>query len=125
MNDQRRSKRFDLKLPVEVIRPHHSPAHLVGETCNISSNGVLFKTDHPIEVGESLEYYVTLPTAPSPNERLRLRCVGKVIRTLSPSLRSHSAGHPSPDADPGHVLAVTMERYEFMRQRVAAKATAV
>ena len=118
MNDQRRSKRFDLKLPVEVIRPHHSPAHLVGETCNISSNGVLFKTDHPIEVGESLEYYVTLPTAPSPNERLRLRCVGKVIRTLS-------AGHPSPDLDPGHVLAVTMERYEFMRQRVAAKATAV
>ena len=118
MNDQRRSKRFDLKLPVEVIRPHHSPAHLVGETCNISSNGVLFKTDHPIEVGESLEYYVTLPTAPSPNERLRLRCVGKVIRTLS-----HSLGHPDPD--PGHVLAVTMERYEFMRQRVAAKATAV
>ena len=120
MNDQRRSKRFALKLPVEVIRPHHSPAHLVGETCNISSNGVLFRTDHPIEVGESLEYYVTLPTAPSPNERLRLRCVGKVIRILS-----HSPGHPSPDLDPGHVLAVTMERYEFMRQRVAAKATAV
>ncbi len=117
MNDQRRSKRFDLKLPVEVIRPHHSPAHLVGETCNISSNGVLFKTDHPIEVGESLEYYVTLPTAPSPNERLRLRCVGKVIRTLDP--QSH-AFHSS-----DHVLAVTMERYEFMRQRVAAKATAV
>ena len=118
MNDQRRSKRFDLKLPVEVIRPHHAPALLVRETCNISANGVLFMTDHPIEVGESLEYYVTLPTAPSPNERLRLRCVGKVIRTLS-------ASHPSPEPDPGHVLAVTMERYEFMRQRVAAKATAV
>jgi hypothetical protein len=117
VNDQRRSKRFDLKLPVEVIRPHHSPAHLIGETCNISSNGVLFKTDHPIEMGESLEYYVTLPTAPSPNERLRLRCVGKVVR---------STDHPeSIDHAPNHVLAVTMERYEFMRQRVAAKATAV
>jgi hypothetical protein len=99
---------------VEVIRPHHSPAHLVGETCNISSNGVLFKTDHPIDVGESLEYYVTLPTAPAPNERLRLRCVGKVVR-----ITDHEA-HPA-----DHVLAVTMERYEFMRQRVAAKATAV
>ena len=116
MNDQRRSKRFDLKLPVEVIRPHHSPAHLVGETCNISSNGVLFKTDHPIDVGESLEYYVTLPTAPSPNERLRLRCVGKVVR-----LSAAEAAAMAPD----HVLAVTMERYEFMRQRVAAKATTV
>ncbi len=115
MNDQRRSKRFDLKLPVEVIRPHHSPAHLVGETCNISSNGVLFKTDHPIDLGESLEYYVTLPTAPSPNERLRLRCVGKVVRVMG------EAHNPAPD----HIFAVTMERYEFMRQRVAAKATAV
>ena len=115
MNDQRRSKRFDLKLPVEVIRPHHSPAHLVGETCNISSNGVLFKTDHPIDLGESLEYYVTLPTAPSPTERLRLRCVGKVVRVLPDSAE--------PVSD--HTLAVTMERYEFMRQRVAAKATAV
>ena len=115
MNDQRRSKRFDLKLPVEVIRPHHSPAHLVGETCNISSNGVLFKTDHPIDLGESLEYYVTLPTAPSPTERLRLRCVGKVVHVLN----------DSHDTSPDHVLAVTMERYEFMRQRVAAKATAV
>ncbi len=115
MNDQRRSKRFDLKLPVEVIRPHHSPAHLVGETCNISSNGVVFKTDHPIDLGESLEYYVTLPTAPSPNERLRLRCVGKVVRVLSQT--------QEPTSD--HVFAVTMERYEFMRQRVAAKATAV
>lgn len=115
MNDQRRSKRFDLKLPVEVIRPHHAPAHLLGETCNISSNGVLFKTDHPIDVGESLEYYVTLPTAPSPNERLRLRCVGKVVRVLA----------EAPESAPDHVLAVTMERYEFMRQRVAAKATTV
>jgi hypothetical protein len=114
VNDQRRSKRFDLRLPVEVIRPHHSPAHLVGETCNISSNGVLFKTDHPIDIGESLEYYVTLPTAPSPNERLRLRCVGKVVRVTD----GENAA-PSPD----HTLAVTMERYEFMRQRVAAKAT--
>lgn len=115
MNDQRRSKRFDLKLPVEVIRPHHSPAHLVGETCNISSSGVLFKTDHPIDLGESLEYYVTLPTAPSPTERLRLRCVGKVVRVLS---EAH-------EAPPAHVFAVTMERYEFMRQRVAAKAMTV
>ena len=115
MNDQRRSKRFDLKLPLEVIRPHHSPAHLVGETCNISSNGVLFKTDHPIDLGESLEYYVTLPTAPSPTERLRLRCVGKVVRVLG----------ESQDATREHLFAVTMERYEFMRQRVAAKATVV
>ncbi|MBY0508286.1 MAG: PilZ domain-containing protein [Bryobacteraceae bacterium] len=115
MNDQRRSKRFDLKLPVEVIRPHHSPAHLVGETCNISSNGVLFKTDHPVEVGESLEYYVTLPTAPSPTERLRLRCVGKVVRIAPTSLLSFD----------DYAFGVTMERYEFMRQRVAAKATAL
>ncbi len=101
---------------MEVIRPHHSPAHLLGETCNISSNGVLFKTDHPIDLGESLEYYVTLPTAPSPNERLRLRCVGKVVRVTEPDAL---------ETTPEHVLAVTMERYEFMRQRVAAKAIAI
>lgn len=85
-----------------------------GETENISSNGVLFQASGLLEVGDSIEYYITLPTAPSPSERLRLRCVGKVTRILS----------GSEGENPHMQVAATMERYEFTRQRIAAKATA-
>jgi hypothetical protein len=86
-----------------------------GETENISSNGVLFQASGQLEVGDSIEYYITLPTAPSPSERLRLRCVGKVTRVLSSSVEGEN---------PHMQVAATMERYEFTRQRIAAKATA-
>lgn len=66
---------------------------------NMSSNGVLFELAQPIAVGEIIEYYITLPTGQDPEEDVRLRCMGKVVR-------SHE-----------NFAAATMERYEFMRIR--------
>ena len=65
----------------------------------MSSSGVLFEVVEPIPVGEVIEYYIALPTGQDPSEDVRLRCVGKV-------LRSHN-----------QFAAATMERYEFVRNR--------
>ena len=97
--EQRRSKRFEIRLPVELVRAGSRRMSFFGETWNVSSGGVLIP-DPPenIEVGMPVEYLISLPTGRSIGE-VRLRCMGKVVRR-----------------DPErHALAATLERYEFVR----------
>ena len=98
MIEQRKNQRFDLRLPFEIIRNGSNPK-TTGETKNVSSSGVLFTLTGPIEVGEPIEYLITFPRPPGSPEDLRLRCVGKVLRS-----------------DPELAFAATLERYEFVRR---------
>lgn len=58
--------------------------------------GVLFVAELQVAVGDVIEYLITLPTPPDVG-RVRIRCLGKVVRI----------------AEPG--IAATLERYEFVR----------
>jgi hypothetical protein len=98
VTDQRKAIRFDLKLPVELIRTGAAPEPRIAETRNMSSNGILFIADVAVPVGEIIEYFVTLPVARATQRPVRLRCVGKVVRH-----------------DGGNGMAATLERYEFVR----------
>ena len=69
-----------------------------GETRNVSSAGVLFRSGATLRIGEPVEYLITLPTTPSPGVNTRLRCVGKVVRFAKET-----------------EVAATLERYEFVR----------
>ena len=99
--EQRKAQRFDLKLPFELVR--NGSLRTSGETKNISSVGVLLNSPNQLEPGESVEYMITLPTS-SDLDRVRIRCLGKVVR------RSDSE------------LAATLERYEFVRRDVRGSA---
>ena len=96
--EQRRSQRFELRLPLELVRSVSEPESRQGETRNLSSAGVLFKTEARLQVGEPVEYLITLPTSSDHKAALRLRCVGKVVRFARES-----------------EIAATLERYEFVR----------
>ena len=100
MIEQRKNQRFELKLPIELIRSG-AGAKPAGETRNVSSAGVLFTSAVPVEVGEAIEYYITFPKASGSRSEVKLRCVGKVLRN-----------------DPEATFAATLERYEFLRARV-------
>jgi hypothetical protein len=100
--ENRKNQRFELRLPFEVIRSGHRFSFVQGHTLNMSSSGVLFELNQPIPVGEIIEYSITLPTGQDPDEDVRLRCMGKVIR-------SHE-----------NFAAATMERYEFVRTKPTA-----
>ena len=97
VTEQRKHQRFDLRLPFEIVAGNKAK----GETRNVSSCGVLFTSKVPVEVGSAIEYLITLPKAPGTRAEVRLRCVGKVVRTEDQSR-----------------FAATMERYEFVRQRI-------
>jgi len=97
--EQRKNQRFELKMPVEIVRSGMNLKSM-GETKNVSSSGVLFTAAEPVEVGESIEYFITFPKSPGTHFEVRLRCVGKVLRG---------------DADA--TFAATLERYEFLRDK--------
>ena len=96
MLEQRRNQRFDLRLPFEIVR---AGANLksVGETRNLSSTGVLFKSAATVEVGQPIEYLITFPKTPGSRAVVRLKCIGKVVRGEEAT------------------FAATLERYEFVR----------
>ncbi len=78
-----------------------------GETRNLSSGGVLFASDTKIEIGEPVEYVINMAQMGGAN----LHCLGKVMR-----IENGESSLEDPSMPFG--LAVTLERYEFVRRRV-------
>jgi hypothetical protein len=96
--EQRKARRFDLRLPFELVRNGSEALSGHGETRNLSSVGVLFQSDVSLRIGDAVEYLITLPPSAGDSDGVRLRCLGKVVRH-------------------GKVAetAATLERYEFVR----------
>lgn len=106
--DQRKSKRFELRLPIELVRSGAAAIGKVTETRNLSSGGVLFASESQLPVGEQIEYFITLPTGKTANG-VRLHCMGTIIRLEArPSRTVREQERP-------FNVAATLERYEFVR----------
>lgn len=97
VHEQRKSRRFDLKLPLELVRNGAQRVLESGETANVSSSGVLFSSGAHLEPGDIVEYMITLPTS-TENIQVRLKCRGKIVR------RNET-----------EETAATLERWEFVR----------
>ncbi len=102
--EQRRTRRFQLELPLAITRAGSVRVSLAGRTKNISSAGVLFIAPKEPDLGGSIEYIITLSNEPV--QPVQLRCVGKVVR-MAP--RDFVEGR-------SYEVAATLERYEFVRQ---------
>jgi PilZ domain. len=106
--DQRKAKRFDLRLPVEVVRKSFQPVSSIGETRNLSAGGVLFSATVEMQIGEPLEYVITFPSHSANGGSVNLRCLGKVVRLD----RENSGGNGGSSI----LVGATLERYEFLRK---------
>ena len=78
MQEKRKATRFELKLPLELLREGSAPVHRAGETCNLSTAGVLFTSPTELPIGQPIEYLITLPGGKDESVKVRLRCMGKV-----------------------------------------------
>lgn len=110
MGEQRKTKRFEIQLPVELVRTGSEPVSRSGETQNMSSGGVLFTSEAEMPIGDPIEYLVTLPSA-APGAQVRLRCMGKVIRSQDTKTSEQSVVRRP------FAIAATLERYEFIRTK--------
>jgi hypothetical protein len=75
------------------------------KTRDISSGGVCFLSPTDVEIGGRIEYLITLSGR---NPPVRIRCLGKVLRSRQPLAAADA---------PEFEVAVTMERYQFVRER--------
>lgn len=98
--EQRRSQRFRIQLPVEITQVSGKRVNRQVELLDISSGGVAFRSDKEWELGGRVEYLITLNEA----RKVRIRCLGKILRV-----------EPIPGAAHASKVAVTIDRYEFLR----------
>ncbi len=103
--EQRRTRRFQLELPLSITRAAGAHVAVPGFTKNISSSGVLFTSGSAPDPGGPIEYVITL-NHEGP-QAVNLRCVGKVLRSE----------RTSGDGRRAFQVAATLERYEFVRSR--------
>ena len=109
--EQRRTRRFQLQLPLSITRSGAERVVLPGFTNNISSSGVLFTTEREPDVGGPIEYVIAL-NLEGP-QAVSLRCMGKVLRT-------DRIGTGLGEDGTNFQIAATLERYEFVRGRTAS-----
>jgi hypothetical protein len=100
--EQRRTQRYKLQLPLHITQLGDQRVDLVEQTRDISSGGVCFLSPKSIDLGGRIEYLITLSGSTPP---VRIRCLGKVMRSQQP-------GNGDGDL---YEIAVTMERYQFVR----------
>ena len=93
-----------MQLPLRIVRLGDRKVNRVEQTSNISSGGVCFLSPTDVEIGDRIEYLITLSGNTPP---VRIRCLGKVIRSHPPTIPAN--GHSEFE------VAVTMERYQFVR----------
>ena len=95
--EQRKNRRFDLKLPLAIILARTKQKH-TGETRNLSSSGVLFTSQLSFKIGQPIECLIKFPTAPGSGVEIHLHCRGKVLRK-----------------DAESTFAATLVRHKFLR----------
>jgi len=106
--EQRRSRRFEIRLPVKIVRRGLPPFSGSGETRNMCSRGVLLVCDAAVEIGQSVEYVITLAAGLRAPWPVNLRCLGKVLRFESGCPEAEDPNRP-------FRVAASIERYEFVR----------
>jgi len=95
-----------MRLPLQIIQLGAAKVNRMEQTLDISSGGVCFLSHETIEVGDRIEYVITLSAS---NPPVRIRCLGKVLRSQSQD-----------SFEAPFEVAVTMERYQFVSPREAA-----
>jgi len=106
--DHRHHQRFQLRLPVRLLRVGGSALSGEAETVNLGSGGALLTADQRLEVGATLEYTIAFPAQPGSPVSTDLRCLGKVLRYEGTLADSEGQAKL-------YVMAATIERHEFVR----------
>ena len=80
---QHRRKRYEIELPLRfwVKREKGLTVQGVGQTCDISSSGVLFETDQPVLPGELVKLAIEWPALLNGVHQMMLILEGRVVRT--------------------------------------------
>ncbi len=102
----RSTRRFNLRLPVEVKYSTDSVKQAKAHTRDVSSRGICFYFDSLIQTGSDIEFTLTLPPEITLTESIRVRCKGTVVRVEPPAGPNGKVG-----------VAATIQHYEFVAEK--------
>jgi len=93
----------------------------VGFTQDLSSRGVFFFTDAPLTEGAEIELTLRMPSEITLGESMPVRCKGRILRITRPVPKS-ALEASTPGAQTKIGVAVRLECYEYLTERVASSA---
>ena len=99
--ERRAARRFSMSLPLKVrFTSEEGTVERPGETRDVSFRGLYFLIDAKIEMGNSIEFVLTLPQQITLAGDVHIRCFARVVRVEAHNSRSG--------------VAARIERYEFL-----------
>jgi PilZ domain len=108
--ERRAGQRFELHVPVSV-KLAGSQHDTSGFTQDLSARGAFLFTDFPLGVGESVELTLVMPSEITLGESMRVRCMGRVLRVVQPSVGTKLG------------VAVHFDGYEYLPETKAAESS--
>jgi len=119
--ERRVGQRFPYLLPVS-LRQTASAIEGLGFTQDLSSRGVFFFTDAPLEAGAEIELTLRMPSEITLGEGMVVRCRGRILRVIRPTAwtgDSSSQHH----AETKIGVAVRFDGYEYLPEAAESPAS--
>lgn len=100
-SERREARRFNMNLPMRVL-PREARGHeLNAQTRDLSYQGLYFLAEADFQVGNEIDFVITLPQQVTQSGDVNIRCQGKIVRI-----------EPTENGRMG--IAAKIVRYEFM-----------
>jgi c-di-GMP-binding flagellar brake protein YcgR len=106
-SERRVARRFTMSLPLRVLPREPRNAELRAQTRDVSYQGLYFLAEESFEVGNEIEFVITLPQQVAQTGDVDIRCRGQIVRVES-----------VPGGGTG--VAAKIDRYEFMPATASA-----
>lgn len=113
--ERRAGQRFPYLLPLS-LRQYAASIEGLGFTQDLSSRGVFFFTDAPLEPGAEIELTLRMPSEITLGESMPVRCRGRILRVVRPSPVSTQDSSGSSRAETKIGVAVRLEGYEYLAE---------
>lgn len=110
MGERRKSRRYEVYLPLQVCTSRHSPAEFhTAQLRDISRSGIYFHSGVAVEPGTGLELTFALPTERERGASVLVRASAKALRVSA--LKG--------ELTPIYGVAATIDRIDFVRPVIA------
>ena len=79
-SERREARRFNMNLPLRVLSREAKGRELNAQTRDLSYQGLYFLAEADFQVGNDIDFVITLPQQVTQSGDVNIRCQGKIVR---------------------------------------------
>lgn len=79
-SERREARRFNMNLPLRVLAREAKGHELKAQTRDLSYQGLYFLAEADFQVGNEIDFVITLPQEVTQSGDVNIRCQGKIVR---------------------------------------------